>query len=219
MDAINLVSDLCGVFNACFLYILLGFIFSQTFAQGITLSILFFILAWIMMLNSNNYPLHVDNKYDVMSYIPEEYKPKQRLLKDAHELKFPIILKPTVCTKAAKGIHFCGNGASLKEASQQISREGGTEEYMAQEYVDQGVEIGVLVEKWPWEDRVSVISIVEKHNKDVVRKDCQSSNCRDRKDLIPFITPAIQNISRMIPGFNSGRYDRRKHKAWKVYGP
>jgi hypothetical protein len=80
---------------------------------------------------------------------------------------------------------------------------------MVQEMVPDDVELGVLVEKWPFQKRFRVVSVVEKIGKDDVRSGCTSKSCKIRTDLIPHLEAAMQSLSQRIPNFNCGRYNLR----------
>ncbi len=179
-----------------------------------------FITIWILGLNVNPYTLNDDNKYAILKHLPSEYLPKMRLLKSMEDIQyvystfnFPIIIKPTVCARSGRGtvklesIHQLFDWAEKNRAA--FGSQRLIHQFMVQEAIKGEVEIGVLVEKMPYEKYVRIVSIVEKTGTSAIRKGCEDIKCVMREDLIPILQPAIRKISAQIPNFNVGRYDIR----------
>jgi len=177
--------------------------------QRIIVAVSLFTATWIGLLNSNTYPLG-SNKYTILSNIPNEYLPKQMIIKSQYDMDhvlesftFPIILKPTHCTRSGKNVVKLNNKKELFSYSKKIINSS----YMIQEFVEDEIELCILIEKWPWEKSGRIISVIEKTIKDDIRNGCSVNTCVERLDLFPYFMNIIPQISNMIPGFNVGRYD------------
>lgn len=220
-ELINIISYICGAFNLIFLHILIALCFPKlSILQRIIIALTSFSILWLFLINCNPYDIDTD-KFTILSYIPDCFKPKQTMLSKGinaiHRMKFPVVIKPTICSKVGKDVYVCKDGTDLFQVYQHLSNSGELEHFMAQEYVEDSTELGVLVEKYPWEKYVHIVSITEKLGNAEVRKHCHAGNCKDRKDLIPKIKDSIKLVSACIPNFNVGRYDIRttENKASK----
>ena len=187
-----------------FLITLTLFIICCLIKKCLLFLVLFYII-WILFLNVNTYSIYA-NKFNILEKIPPKYLPAQMMLTDYKQVKkYPIIIKPIICSKDGKGILVIKSQSELelfiKNNALLVS------EYMIQDLVQDDVEIGVLVEKYPFQKYVKIIAIVEKKEKIMVRVQCKNDMCVPRNELIPFLEKQIKDISYNIPNFNVGRYD------------
>jgi hypothetical protein len=203
---IDELSFICGLFNVFIIYILIAFsIPNLSINERVYMFLFLFVINWIMFLNCNTYDVDT-NKFNILENMPKQYIPEQMLLKDYMNVKtFPILAKPVICTKAGKGIVIFKDKFELNRFVHENPKL--IDEYMIQSLVQEDVELGVLVEKFPFQRHVIIKSITEKLSMDTVRPHCLLFNCKERRDLIPYIEPIIQELSRKIPYFNVGRYD------------
>jgi hypothetical protein len=197
---------------ASFIYYLLKIDFIYSFVIG-------FLIQWIIFLNINPYPLKNNNKLAIMSYIPENMKPDQEYLMSSIDteqiknLKYPIIIKPIICTTGGTGIHIFNSNDEFSYFVTSNEHKIDTSQYMIQSYTeDHDIEIGVLYERKPWEKTGKVIEIVEKTQKDKIRP-LESESIVNHPELITAkVEEIIETLSRKIPEFYIGRYDiRLKH--------
>lgn len=172
-----------------------------------------FLIQWILFLNVNVYPLDNDNKYEIMNYIPDNYKPNQEYLlseyyKKMDELQYPIILKPIRCSGGAQDIYIL---RSYQEyINLMLETHVDIEEYMIQTYMqDYEIEIGVLYERNPLEKNGKVLEITEKISKTELRTFVDGM-MENRSYLInDKVNELFDTISKKIPGLYVGRYDIR----------
>ncbi len=120
-----------------------------------------------------------------------------------HNFQFPIIVKPIICSKCSKDV------MKFEDKNTFLQSDLLNKDYMIQEMINGNVELGILVEKMPYEKYIKIISIVEKTGNSVIRKGCENIKCINRNDLIDILEPILQKISSQIPNFNVGRYDIR----------
>lgn len=191
------------------IYYFLPISFIYAFAIG-------FLIQWVIFLNSNPYPLENNNKFVIMKHIPEKYKPEQEYLlkelkiEDLENMKYPIIIKPTVCTTGGSGIHIFDSFKQYVEFIYENEKKINLSEYMVQTYLeDYDVEIGVLYERSPWNETGKIIEIVEKTQKDKIRP-LEDNFTKNHPELITeFSNQLFDELSKKIPGFYTGRYDIR----------
>ena len=144
-----------------------------------------FYIFWILFLNVNTYAIGA-NKFNILENFPKQYIPDQMMLIDYNNVKqYPIIIKPVVCTKLSKGILILNSRNEVETFIQE--NKSLVNEYMIQDLVNDDIELGVLVEKYPFQKYVKIISITEKTNKTIIRPHCQDLNCIPRDDLIPYL--------------------------------
>ena len=229
---IFLLDDSCFIVIETFLLLFLGmplvlglviyYVFRMTLQipmQFIYAFTIGFVIQWIIYLNVNPYPLENGNKYQIMKYIPDEYKPKQEYLLEEYEdrmeqLKYPIVLKPIVCSGGANDMYFVESYNDYVALVEELKRQKKSlKEYMLQEYVsDYDVEIAVSYERKPWEEKGEVIEIVEKLQKNKFRN-FVDGKIKNRPELITEqVQEFFESISQKIPGFYAGRYDIRLQK-------
>jgi|688.fasta_scaffold24810_4 hypothetical protein len=188
-----------------------------------------FIVQWIIFLNTNPYPLTQDNKLAIMELIPQQYRPEiQFPLDDLKKssmnkmnVKFPIIVKPTVCSGRRKNVTIVRTPNDLDNF---FKENEDTANYMVQNYLsdeEYDIEIGVLWEKMPWEKEGKIIEINDqpkfKKNKDETTKqeeDDKRKKAMERKKIKTYnhlinddLNELFNHISKRIKGFNVGRYD------------
>ena len=187
-----------------------------------------FIVQWIILLNTNPYPLTQDNKLTIMELIPRQYRPEIHFSLDKlknssmHELNvnFPIIIKPSVCSGQRKNVTIVKSQRALDEYLKENENENASN-YMVQNYLsdEYDTEIGVLWEKMPWEKEGEIIEINAqpkyKKNKDELTEQDERDK-RDRLDkkvetfnylITDDLNKLFNDISKQIRGFNAGRYD------------
>lgn len=172
-----------------------------------------FLIQWIVFLNVNVYPLQNNNKYTIMNYIDENYKPNQEyLLKDFYnkmdELVYPIVLKPIVCSGGARDIYVLRSYEEYVDLI--LEKYIVIDEYMIQSYMqDYDIEVGVLYERKPWENNGKVIEIVEKKMKSELRPFVEGM-MEDRSYLInDKINKLFDTLAKKIPRLLVGRFDVR----------
>lgn len=218
----NTMGYFAGFFNIIGIPLIVALIIPKlTLSKRIFVFFAVFITIWILSLNVNPYNLQDNNKYAILRHLPSEYLPKMRLIRsmdDIHYIystfQFPIIIKPTVCDGSGRRIVRLESINQLFNWAEKNRGVFGSsprldQQYMVQEVIKGEVELGILVEKMPYEKYVSIVSIVEKTGNSPIRKGCEDIHCVRRDDLVPILQPALRKISAQIPNFNVGRYDIR----------
>jgi hypothetical protein len=178
-----------------------------------------FLIQWILFLNVNPYPLKNNNKLAIMSYIPETYKPEQEYLMSSlsieqmENMKYPIILKPIVCSGDNKDIFIVNNYKEFKNFMISNQHKINLSNYMIQKYMeDYDIEIGVFYEQNPWEEKGKIINITEKTQKEDIRAQNPLFIQNHPELITEKVQKLFETISQNIPDFYVGRYDiRLKH--------
>jgi len=173
-----------------------------------------FLIQWILFLNVNPYPIENRNKMKIMNFVPPEYKPEQEFLlknmniQDIENMKYPIIIKPIVCSGDGNGIYIFNSHSEFMKFMMD-NKHFDFSEYMIQNYLEgYDVEITILYEHKPWKEKGEIVEITEKTQTDKIR--ILSMNSINHKELInENILIKIDEISKKIPGFYVGRYDIR----------
>lgn len=210
----NIIGYFAGIFNILLIPLIIALLIPKiNIKKRIIIYITVFVIIWILSLNVNPYDLSANNKYTILKNIDTKFLPKMSLLRNEsdliniiHNFNFPIIVKPIICSKCGKDVIKFGDKNKFIQSNLL------NKDYMVQEMINKNVELGIFVEKMPYEKYVKIISIVEKSGNDVVRKGCENIKCLNRSDLVPILEPIIQKISSQIPNFNVGRYDIRSSK-------
>lgn len=180
------------------------------FIVFIVLFVLFF-LSYYCFLSANPWNTTM-TKDKILSYIPEKYALKIQILSKKTNLKllkYPIIFKPVVCNGNGKGVQKIEN-----EKEAETYMKNTKEVYIiAQEYYPGNYEVGVLYERYPFEENGKIISIVLK-TADKEWKPLRCNTCSYKKGVdckvlqsTPQLEKAIDEISKHIPNFFAGRYD------------
>jgi hypothetical protein len=209
-------------------YVVFPLLVSYLIYKKITLFGFFlgFILQWIIFLNTNPYPLTQDNKLTIMELIPKKYRPEIQFSLDElkkssmHEMhvKFPIIIKPSVCSGRRKNVTIVKTQQALDKY---FKENKNTANYMVQNYLsdEYDIEIGVLWEKMPWEKEGTIIEINEQPK---FKKNKDDHDDQDEQDALNKMNEKVKtfnylinddlnklfnDISKNIKGFNAGRYD------------
>lgn len=178
-----------------------GLVFNYFIKLNIYLCIIIsFIIVWILFLNVNPYK-YDQNKFTILSYIPNEYIPKMNMLQNTNinNLQYPVIFKPVKCTKVGTNVEVINN---ISDAKKYLEKNNITE-IMVQNFVPYQNEVGILYEN-------KIISMVTKKSKDSnIMTSCYGSvKCEDITYLITSeLNDIIIKISNNIPNFNVGRYD------------
>lgn len=81
-----------------------------------------------------------------------------------HNFHFPIIVKPIICSKCSKDVIKFDNKNTFLQSNLL------NKDYIVQEIINGNIELGILVEKIPYEKYVKIISIVEKSGNSIIRK-------------------------------------------------
>lgn len=175
-----------------------------------------FLIQWFVFLNVNPYPLENNNKLEIMSYIPETYKPEQEHLMSSlnieqmEQIEYPIILKPIICSGNGKDIFIINNYEEFVNLMIAGKHQIEPSNYMIEQYLeDHDVEISVFYERKPWEEKGKVIEIVEKTQKDKIRPHVFSFTVNHPELITEKVQEMFEIISRKIPDFYVGRYDIR----------
>jgi hypothetical protein len=162
-----------------------------------------------------------------MELIPKKYRPKIQFSLDElkkssmHKMnvKFPIIIKPSVCSGRRKNVTIVKTQQALDEY---FKENKNTANYMVQNYLsdhDYNNEIGVLWEKMPWEKEGTIIEINEQSK---FKKNKDDQDDQDEQDALNKMNEKVKtfnylinddlnklfnDLSKNIKGFNAGRYD------------
>jgi hypothetical protein len=175
-----------------------------------------FIIQWILFLNVNTYPIANGNKFAIMSYIPDKYKPEQDYLlknmnnQEIENLKFPIIMKPIVCSGGGNEINIFNSYSEFVDFIIHNEKKIDISHYMVQNYLeDYDIEIGILYERKPWEEKGRVLEFTEKTQKDKIRPQNINFLINHNTKITDKIHQLFDEISQKIPGFYVGRYDIR----------
>ena len=196
----------------CFLYLFIPIVISFLIYRRLTIIGFFigFITQWIIFLNVNPYPVQNDNKIVIMSLVPEKYRPETQFLLTniySQKFKYPIIIKPIYCSGGSNDITIVD---SKEELDKFIKEPKNVDGYMVQNFLKEyTVEIGVLWEKYPWQQNGKVIEIVEKTQKDHIRFFDHNNYLNHSNKINKKINEIINNISKIIPNMNVCRYDIR----------
>jgi hypothetical protein len=188
------------------------YLFSMNYFYAFALG---FLIQWILFLNINPYPIENENKIKIMSFIPPEYKPEQEYLikkmnnQEIENMKYPVIIKPIVCSGNANGIFVFNSYAEFMKFM--IDNQNfDFSEYMIQNFLDgYDVEIGILYEHKPWKKRGEIIEIAEKTQKERIRPAEEKYKLNLPELINEDILNILDEISKRIPGFYVGRYDIR----------
>jgi hypothetical protein len=228
---LSLFDFLKNVFTLPVMFFLFPLLISYLICKKTTMVGVFigFIVQWIIFLNTNPYPLTQDNKLAIMELIPQQYRPEiQFPLDDLKKssmnkmnVKFPIILKPMVCSGQRKNVTIV---RTPNELDNFFKENEDTSNYMVQNYLsdeEYDIEIGVLWEKMPWEKEGKIIEIndqpkfkknkdetTEQEKEDLMNKWLEEKKMKTYDYLInDDLNQLFNHISKRIKGFNAGRYD------------
>jgi len=219
---LNMICTLNSKFSTfIFLFTFLPLCIAVGFCLLIPVSFLYlfalgFLIQWILFLNVNPYPIENGNKYAIMSFIPDKYKPEQEYLltkmtnQEIENMKYPIIMKPIVCSGGGSENYIFHSYAEFVDLMIQKGKKLDTSQFMIQKYLeDYDVEITVLYERKPWEKRGKVMEIVEKTQKDEIRPQIEGFTLNHPELITDKLIDLFDEISKKIPDFYTGRYDIR----------
>ncbi len=169
-----------------------------------------FITQWIIFLNVNPYPLNQNNKLFIMSLIPEKHRPETQFsLSEINNKQFnyPIIIKPIVCSGDGKNVQII---YSNKELRLYLKNCKNVNSFMVQNYLyKHNIEIGILWEKYPWENKGRIVEIVEKTQNTKIR----NYDYKYHKNLTFLIDDKLNyyfnEIAKSVKNMNVCRYDVR----------
>jgi hypothetical protein len=168
-----------------------------------------FIVQWLIFLNVNPYPLENDDKLKIMNYVPEKWSPDQQCILDKcdiSQLKYPVIIKTVSCSGGSMDVFKADNQEDIIQIIQENNLDISS--FMVQTFLkDYKREVGILYEKYPWNDIGKVIDMIEKTSKEDIRY----YNGKDFIDRTSLITEKLNNtidrISHNIPGLYVARHD------------
>jgi hypothetical protein len=172
-------------------------------------------LQWIIFINVNPVELKYDNKLTILEQMPHKYTiNQQRLLKNTNlnNIYFPIIIKPTIYTGNGVNVFLVNSKKELEELLK--CKKIDESVYMVQEYLGKyPIELEILYEKLPWENKGKIISIVEKLNKHDPIRDFDDKFMYSHKNMInEKITRIFENLTNKIKNLNVARYCIRLKK-------
>lgn len=191
-----------------YIYILLSKLF---FNNIFNLYFLIFYIFMILYIWLSCNPIEID-KYATLNKIPDKYKPftiKFNKKLNFSKLKFPLILKPNICSTGGKGIEIVEN---IEDLLNYYKKNG--DDFIIQEYICHNFEVGLLYERYPFEKKGRIINIIEKkyiknskfkyYNSDVeIINHINNSNLITKK-----LSNIIDNITKKInKNIFVGRYD------------
>jgi len=177
--------------------------------------IIFYFVTSILFFSVNIWDNTV-SKFTIYKYFPDKNRLKTYLLdiNNLSTLKFPYIIKPTICSGTSNNVALINNDKDLTKYINNIKKD---EIYIVQQFYKSKYEIGVLYEKIPYLNDGNIISIVMKKNQSKQWKPLKCGNIKNIESTIcNNITKKFENskfsniireISSKIPGFNAGRYD------------
>jgi len=174
-----------------------------------------FSVQWILFLNVNPYPIQLDNKFSIMELFPEKYIPEvQFMFCDIKNKNFeyPIVVKPIKCSGCGKNVFVINNQTELNKF---IINYPNNKEFMVQTFLrDHNIELGVLYEKYPWEENGKIIEISEKTNYNSEIKSEYGKNIVLHTYLLENeeVKTIFKDIANTIHGANVLRYDIRLKK-------
>lgn len=194
-----------------FLFFIIRSVFKTNY---IIIYIFSLLIYWYCFISSNPYNTNINNKYEILKHIPKEYLPDTFLISDTgiDKLQYPIIFKPTICTRKGVGVELIHN---IEEARNYVYKYGW-KNIISQKYINSKYEIGILYERNPLSKCGKIISIIERANYDDIVRNKSSYSVNNSilekyKSRPEWITPTICNIidsiSKKIPNFYVGRYD------------
>lgn len=218
------------IIETIYLYGTIPALFSYLIYKKITIIGFFagFIVQWVVLLNTNPYPLTQNNKLTIMELISKQYRPEIQFSLDElkkssmHEMhvNFPIIIKPSVCSGQRKNVTIVKSQQALDEYFRENGNENASN-YMVQNYLsdEYDTEIGVLWEKMPWEKEGKIIEINAQPKYKKNKDELTEQDKRDKRDgfdkkietfnylINDNLNKVFNDISKPIQGFNAGRYD------------
>jgi hypothetical protein len=173
-----------------------------------------FLIQWIIFINVNPYPLHINNKLSIMNLIPKIYRPHiQFCLSEIYNKKFnfPIIIKPKICSGCGANIETIKTSKDLKLFLKKIEhKKENINTYMVQNYLyNYPVEIGILYEKLPFQKEGKIIEIIEKTHKNEIKIFINYDIINHNHLINQKLNKLFDNLSKKIPNLNVGRYDIR----------
>ena len=178
--------------------------------------VILFIVQWILFIYVNPFPITIDNKFALLSYVPIKNKPENEyLLKDItieqmQNMKYPIIIKPLVCTGGALGVYILNSYDEFVIFVIKNEYKINISDYMVQNFLEgYDIELSVLYEKYPWQNKGKIFEISEKTQKELIRPQVDGF-VKNHPELInEKVEEILENISKNIPKFYTGRYDIR----------
>jgi len=151
------------------------------------------------------------NKIDYYRWMKGPYFIKQSRVGLDPKLKYPVIMKPAICTGLGKNVAKIHNN---EEAKEYLDRFKNTrEKIIVQDYYPAQYEAGVLYERYPWEKRGRIISAVQKKLKNKTNefqpRSCGRGICLDMTDqwLTPLNRQILIDEIERIPDINACRLD------------
>jgi energy-coupling factor transporter transmembrane protein EcfT len=204
------------------LFIIIPFLIALVIFRKINLITYFigFVIQWIIFLNVNTYPIKNFNKLAIMELIPLKYRPQTQFsldeIKNQH-FKYPIIIKPTICSGLSKNITIINNQVELNNY---LNKNSNKNLFMVQNYLqDENVDIKVMWEKLPWNKEGKITEVDERERRDKINEQIMDLSediyISHLKLTNKHINNIFSNISEKIPGFNIGRYDIRAKNIHK----
>jgi len=169
-----------------------------------------FISQWIIFLNVNPYPLNQNNKLFIMSLISEKNRPETQFsLSEINNKQFnyPVIIKPIVCSGNGKGVQII---YSHKELLLYLKNCKNVNSFMVQNYLyKHNIEIGILWEKYPWENKGRIVEIIQKTQNTKI-KNYDPKYIKNLNFLIDDkLNCYFNEISKSVKNMNVCRYDLR----------
>jgi len=145
-----------------------------------------------------------------MNRIPPKNRPETQFsLTEIHnkQYKFPIIIKPIICTGDGKNVTII---YSSKELQLFLKNCKNTHLFMVQNYLyNYNIELGVLWEKYPWENEGKIVEIVEKTQKTPMRVFIPNSFKNHNHLINNQLNNTFNEISKRVKNMNVCRYDIR----------
>lgn len=173
-----------------------------------------FLIQWIIFINVNPYPLHINNKLTMMNLIPKIYRPHiQFCLSEIYNKKFnfPIIIKPKICSGCGADIKIIKTNKDLQIFFKELKdKKQNLNNYIVQNYLyNHPVEIGILYEKLPFQKEGKIIEIIEKTHKDEIKIFSNYHTAYHNHLINHKLNKLFDNLSKKIPNLNVARYDIR----------
>lgn len=196
--------------------------------------IIFIVIIYISWLSANPWKYEM-TKYNIYKYINRDYILKNSLITKENinydKLIYPFVIKPEYCNGA-------NNGVSLIKTRYELDlylEKSFDKSYIIQDYYYPKYEVGILYEKFPFNNKGKIISIILKNKNNINKWEplkCKNINnnttiiCDNRYDInTPELENTINNICSNIPNFYVGRFDigfnnfddLKKGKNFKIY--
>jgi len=186
----------------------------------IIISVLYLFVYIAYSINPGKVDIITLDKSEYLKFVPSRYTlpfrlvNKQNIHNYIHNIKYPIIFKPNICSAHGHDVKLINN---KREVYNYLNKAKTKNITMMQNFYNGRYEVAVLYERMPYNKNGKIISIVEKIQKNktnkwyplsgVSLKYIQIENLNRPEWITSKFNKIIDKISKNIPDFYVGRYD------------